>query len=218
MIIAAGIDVGGAKKGFHAVALRDGVYFDKFHSTAAAGVTAWVLRMGTQAIGVDAPCHWRKDGRMRPAERELARLRIPCFATPGRELAEAHPFYTWMRNGMSLYERLSAHYPLFNGSAPAGEKVCFETFPHAIAWALAGKLLSAKNKRVDRRELLDAAGIDTGPLSSIDFIDAALCAVTAHRYLLGKAQKLGDPAEGYIILPAASRPPDRAHSSAPARM
>ena len=202
MIIAAGIDVGGPKKGFHAVALHDGAYFDKFHSTDTAEMMAWIQRMAARAIGVDAPCHWRTDGRMRPAERELAWLRIPCFATPSRETAETHPFYSWMRNGMSLYERLSAHYPLFDGSAVTAEQVCFETFPQAIACVLAGKRLSAKNKRSNRREQLEAAGIGTAPLGSIDFIDAALCALVAHRYLLGKAQKLGDLAEGYIILPA----------------
>lgn len=139
---------------------------------------------------------------MRPAERDLALRRIHCFATPGREMAESHPFYAWMSNGMSLYQSLSAVYPLFDGSSPADAKVCFETFPQAIACTLAGKPLSARNKRVDRRGLLAGLGIDAGALGSLDFIDAALCAVTARRYLLGDYQRLGDPEEGYILLPA----------------
>ena len=138
-LTAAGIDVGGPRKGFHAVLLRDGRYFEKFHSTAADAIAAWVRQAGARAIGVDAPCHWRSGEHMRPAERDLALRRIHCFATPGREMAESHPFYAWMRNGLSLYQSLSAVYPLFDGSAPAGAKVCFETFPQAIACTLAGK-------------------------------------------------------------------------------
>jgi predicted nuclease with RNAse H fold len=200
--IAAGIDVGGPKKGFHAVALRDGAYFDKFHSIDTAGIADWVRRLGARAIAVDAPCHWRRDANRRPAERDLARLRIHCFATPSRAIAETRPFYAWMRNGLSLYKRLSTGYPLLDGSAPSAEKVCFETFPQAIACVLAGRHLSARNKRSDRRELLERAGVDASTLDSIDFIDAALCALVAHRYLLGKHQQLGDLAGGYLLLPA----------------
>lgn len=62
----------------------------------------------------------RIEGRMRPAERALARLQIHCFAMPSREMAEEHRFHSWMRDGMSLYERLSDSYPLFDGSARLG--------------------------------------------------------------------------------------------------
>lgn len=201
-IIAAGIDVGGPGKGFHAVLLHDGRCFEKFHSTEAAAVSAWVRQAGARAIGVDAPCHWRSGAHMRPAERDLARRRIHCFATPGRERGESHPFYAWMRNGLSLYHSLSTAYPLFDGSSPAGARVCFETFPQAIACTLAGRILSARNKRADRRGLLEELGINAGALGSLDFIDAALCAVTARCYSLRDYQKLGDPAEGWILLPA----------------
>jgi predicted nuclease with RNAse H fold len=207
MIITAGIDVGGLRKGFHAVALRDGEYFGKFHSPDAVGTASWIQGVGARAVGVDAPCHWRTGGEMRPAERELARLGIRCFATPGREAAEAHPFYGWMRNGLLLYERLAGDYPLLDSAAAAAEaaeKVCFETFPQAIACVLAGRLLSARNKRSDRRRLLEAAGVGTGALGSLDWIDAALCAVAACRYLSGDYRAFGNPAEGFIVLPGGS--------------
>ena len=202
--LAAGIDVGGARKGFHAVALRGGEYFDSFHCLEAAGMASWVRRVGARAVGVDAPCRWRKGRQMRPAERELARLGIRCFATPGRETGEAHPFYAWMRNGLLLYERLaggSAGYPLLDRAGAAGAKVCFETFPQAIACTLAGRMLSGRNKRPDRRGLLAAAGVGVDALDSLDLVDAALCAAAAHRYLLGDYRLLGDPEEGFIVLP-----------------
>jgi predicted nuclease with RNAse H fold len=199
---AAGIDVGGPRKGFHAVVLHDGGDVEILRSTAADAIAARVRNAGARAIGVDAPCHWRRGEDLRPAERDLALRRIHCFATPGREAGESHPFYAWMRNGMALYGCLSAAYPLFDGSAPAGARVCFETFPQAIACTLAGKSLSARNKRADRRGLLAGLGIDAGALGSIDFIDAALCALPARSYLQGHYQSLGDPVEGWILLPA----------------
>jgi predicted nuclease with RNAse H fold len=79
--------------------------------------------------------------------------------------------------------------------------VCFETFPQAIACILAGRPLSAGKKRSDRREVLEAAGIGTQALASLDLVDAALCAVAAHRYLSGDCQMLGDAEEGFIVLP-----------------
>jgi predicted nuclease with RNAse H fold len=202
VIVAAGIDVGGPRKGFHAVALRDGEVFATFHSPEAAGIASWVQGTGARAVGVDAPCRWRTGRSMRPAERELARLGFHCFATPGRKTGEAHPFYAWMRNGLSLYEALSdgaAGYALLGGASPA--KVCFETFPQAIACLLAGRRLSAANKRSDRLRVLEAEGIGTGALGSLDLVDAGLCAVAAHRYLQGGCRLLGDPEQGFIVLP-----------------
>ena len=38
-----GIDVGGVKKGFHAVANRNGLYLDKFHSINPDAIAAWAL-------------------------------------------------------------------------------------------------------------------------------------------------------------------------------
>jgi hypothetical protein len=76
----------------------------------------------------------------------------------------------------------TAEYRLFDDRLGMKDPVCFETFPHAIACVLSGKLMSAENKRADRRALLEAAGVVTGKLGSIDFIDAALCARAAHRF------------------------------------
>ena|SRR5947207_8132487 len=55
--------------------------------------------------------------------------------------------------------------------------------PRRNACALAGTVVSAKQKRIVRCELLQQAGIATTPLRNIDAIDAALCALTAGRLL-----------------------------------
>jgi predicted RNase H-like nuclease len=96
---------------------------------------------------------------------------------------------------------LKAHYHLFDGQPVDSNPVCFETFPQAVACALAGKIISAKRKSSVRRKLLGDMGIDTTILPNIDFVDAALCAVTANSLLACNTKLYGDLAEGLIVTP-----------------
>jgi predicted nuclease with RNAse H fold len=204
MNVVVGIDVGGPRKGYHGVALRDGHYWDQKESSSALVMVEWCQQVGARAVGVDAPCRWSATGRARPAERALAAAKIHAFATPSRAAAEARPFYHWMVNGAELYRLLEKYYRLFDGGAEANSSVCFETFPQAVACALAGKIVSAKQKTTIRRQLLRCVGIDTEPLRNIDTVDAALCAFTAHAFLCGAHETYGDAVEGFIVVPSES--------------
>jgi len=113
--IVVGVDVGGPKKGFHAVAIREGDIFDTFVTLDAGEVVAWCRRLGAFSVGIDAPCRWSRTGRARPCERALAAEGLHAFATPRRSVGERHPFYRWMRNGAELYRLLTPHYQLFEG-------------------------------------------------------------------------------------------------------
>ena len=199
-----GIDVGGSAKGFHAVALVDGALDDIFTSTDAALVAAWCAARGARHVGVDAPCGWSVDGRMRPAERALLAAGIPCFASPTRAAALTHPknWYGWMLNGERLYALLTRRYRLYAGGAPAPDGQCFETFPQAIACALAGRHVPAREKRAQRRALLEEAGIDTRRLTNIDLVDAALCALAAHRFATARFSAYGVAGDAFIVVPA----------------
>lgn len=203
--VVVGIDVGGPKKGYHGVALRDGRYWGQRASSSATEMVDWCQEMQAQAVGVDAPCRWSITGRARPAERALAAAGIYSFATPSRAAAAGRPFYRWMINGAELYRLLEIHYRLFDGECEKNSGVCFETFPQAVACALAGEIVSAKQKATIRRELLRCVGIDTAPLRNIDTVDAALCAVAGHAFLAGELKTYGDAAEGFIVVP--SKPP-----------
>jgi hypothetical protein len=81
-ITVVGIDVGGVRKGFHAVALRDGVYAGQLATVDVQELAHWCRSVvGASVIAIDAPCRWSSDGRARPCERELMRQGIFCFAT-----------------------------------------------------------------------------------------------------------------------------------------
>jgi hypothetical protein len=110
--VVAGIDVGGPRKGFHAVALREGSYLDKFASREARDLAAWCIQVGARAVAIDAPCRWSRTGRARPAERALAGAGIHAYATPSLGAAEGHAFYRWMHNGAALYDLIVPHFQL----------------------------------------------------------------------------------------------------------
>jgi hypothetical protein len=79
---------------------------------------------------------------------------------------------------------------------------CFATFPHAITWHLRNGEAKARLKRPQRTALLAQAGISTAPLTSIDLIDAALCALAAHRVASGApCLAFGQPDTGLIVVP-----------------
>ena len=197
----AGIDVGGPAKGFHAVVLRGSALVGKFHSRRANEVAAWCVSHGATVIAVDAPCLWRRAGHpARAAERELAKQRISCFSTPTEDAARGHAFFTWMFAGMEMFQALAATHPLYLGQENTSA-VAIESFPQAAACALAGEIVSAKEKNSVRRALLTRRGIDVSRLSNIDEVDAALCAIAAQAFASGAYQAYGNAAGGFIITP-----------------
>ena len=199
-----GIDVGARRKGFHAVALRDGRYAGQVASSEAVELSHWCRQViGASVIAIDAPCRWSPDGRPRACERELMEQGIRCFASPSRARAADHPsdYYGWMLQGEALFQALEPSHPLLT-ELPLHGAACFETFPHAITWHLRGGNATAADKRAQRSELLVNAGIALRPLTSIDRIDAALCALAAHRVGEGgTCHTYGDVDSGWIVVP-----------------
>ena len=205
-----GIDVGGTRKGFHAVALGAGVLIDRCRTADPQGLARWCADLGAALVAVDAPGRWGDGGGPRPAERALMQLGIPCFSSPSRDQALAHPsnFFGWMLCGEALYGALGGcGYPLAEGPPQAGERCCFETFPHAIT-ALAHRALGrgpaqARHKRQQRRQLLERCGVNTAALRGIDWIDAALCALVAQRLAAGAPCSVyGEGGSGVVLLPS----------------
>lgn len=210
VIQAIGIDVGGSRKGFHAVALRDGAYAGQLSSRDVGELSHWCRAVvGATVIAIDAPCRWSVDGRPRPCERDLLGRGIRCFTSPTRAQAMAHPtnYFGWMLRGEALFQALEASHPLL-ASLPITGCACFETFPHAITWHLRGGNASAARKLAQRRALLEGLGLDPTPFTRIDLIDAALCALAAHQAASGGAcVTFGEPQTGLVVVPALSHAP-----------
>lgn len=207
--VSIGIDVGGARKGFHAVALCGGAIAGQFASRDARELSHWcVAVMRARVIAIDAPCRWSTDGRPRPCERELLGQGIRCFPSPTRQQALVHPTNTfgWMLQGEALFQCLEPSHPLL-ARLPIAGPACFETFPHAIAWHLGGGHASAAEKLLQRRALLERVGIDPAPLRRIDWIDAALCGLAAQQAAYGgPCASYGEPETGLIVVPAGVQP------------
>jgi predicted RNase H-like nuclease len=200
-----GIDVGGPTKGFHAVTLDGLDIVARWQGSDVTLLADWCVEQKAVVAAVDAPCRWRGPDLARAAERELAAEGISCYYAPTERRAREHAFYQWMLPGADLYRALADRFPLYLGGAVTGP-VAIETFPQAVACALAGKIVSAKpkEKRAVRRELLQRAGIALSGDENTDELDALLCAMTALGFALGKFKAYGDAEGGFIIVPVSS--------------
>jgi hypothetical protein len=94
-----------------------------------------------------------------------------------------------------------------------GEMPVFETNPDGVFSALHGQRVPAKRHPlgVQHRivELLENHVEDDGGelwFRRIEEIEAAAAALAAHRYAVGHACWVGDPADGVIVLPGARLP------------
>jgi predicted nuclease with RNAse H fold len=197
---AVGIDVAEERKGLDLVALDS-----RRRLLASAGrlsvadVARLVLgELHPTIVCIDSPSGWSHSGKSRASERELRTLGITAFST-GPDPGD-HPFYRWMRVGISVYAALSPSYTLFAGGTPSGTAV--EVFPEATSVLLAGRHRSgAETKRTFRRQVLRSCGIDEAALPTLDRVDAALAALTGILALDGRYTTVGDPTEGVILLP-----------------
>ncbi|MFM1956517.1 MAG: hypothetical protein RIR20_1337 [Pseudomonadota bacterium] len=197
-----GIDVGGIKKGFHAVVNHAGQYHDHFQSTNPDAIVAWALSQKPSVIAIDAPSMFSQNARSRKAERDLVNNGMRCFYTPTRDLAKESHFYDWVFNGELIYKKLEL--PIFMGNKISSPCV-IETFPHAIQislWARHGQSCPEGSKSSIRRKTLAVhANYETKQLRSIDFIDAALCAVSADYFANNQFKAYGCHQDGFIVLP-----------------
>jgi predicted nuclease with RNAse H fold len=175
-------------------------------------VAAEVRAAGDEAVAaIGAPMSAAPDGR---ESREcdaglLLRGVMPLpYSEQGRALFRA-------LSTRGLFEPAAAE-GVTAGEVPDGafrEAPVFETHPDGIFCALQGQRMPAKRhplgvqRRIDELvadELLDESGGFWN--RRIEEIDAAAAALAAHRYAVGHACWVGDPAEGVIVLPGSRLP------------
>jgi predicted RNase H-like nuclease len=203
-----GVDVS-ERRGLDVVALGPGpaLVAPPRRRQTPAELGRWLAECRPAVVAIDSPPGWGTGGT-RESERALAGLGLPCFRTPSDPRRRRHPFYNWMRVGHEAFRAAAeAGYPSYRGG-PSAVGCALEVFPHASAVALAGvrpppgTSRRGPAKRAWRRAVLEAAGLDSSELRSLDAVDAALAALTA---LLvaggGDWFAVGDAADGFIVLP-----------------
>ena len=205
-MLAVGVDVAEERKGLDLVALDSArQVFASHGGLTVDGVAELIMSdLRPNIVCIDSPSGWSLTGPSRQAERDLARLRIPAFAT-GTDPGD-HSFYRWMRVGFTVFAALASQYPLFQGGDPSGRAA--EVFPSASAVMLAGRARTkGESKWQFRRHVLLANQVDVRMVTGIDQLDAALAALTGLVALEGQGHWVGDPDEGVILLPVQSSVP-----------
>ncbi|MBC7188223.1 MAG: DUF429 domain-containing protein [Calditrichaeota bacterium] len=167
------------------------------------------------AVGLDGPCalpiglqeccfqnreptcgHEQPAGRKgRLCERELARRGIGCFFTVKKSFAKS-----WVLRSIGLYRQLRE----------AGLMV-HEVYPYASKRLLFGRQMVAKQTRVGRAFLASALAelgivLPQKQLSHHE-LDAIVGAYTVYLLAHGRAERVGDEQEGYIVIPAGEARP-----------
>jgi predicted nuclease with RNAse H fold len=175
----------------------------------------WLEGLGAVAVGVDAPQRPRRSRggaptRPRACDAELAHRRISIYHVPTRKAAaEAGGRYTWMEAGWDYFRELGRRG--FEPPAPgtlAGSlgqaPAALEVYPHGTFATLLGGTPPPKSSRAGLRvrvATLRAAGLAWDEYYDHDSLDALAAALTAWRFVQGRATPVGDDRDGYIWLP-----------------
>jgi predicted nuclease with RNAse H fold len=180
-----------------------------FEPGSAEQVAAELRSLGDVVVAVSAPLRLPSSERpQRACDALLLRSGVVPEAPDAVALELA-----------ALLAELSVYRPLdegHDGAVPDGayhEAPVFETNADGVFCALQGRRLPAKRHplgiqlRID--ELVGDRVIDEGGdlwHRRIEELDAVACALCAHRYAVGHASWVGDPAEAVVVLPGSSVP------------
>ena len=180
-----------------------------FEPGSAAQVAAELRSLGDVVVGVGAPLAGPREERPgRDCDALLARRGVTPHA-PDSQAGEL----------AGLLGELPVFSPRADGrEGQVGEGAyhdfpLFETNADGVFCALQGRRVPARRHPLGiqmRIEELEGDHVtdDGGDLwhRRIDELDAAACALCAHRYAVGHASWLGDPDEAVVVLPGSSIP------------
>jgi len=177
---------------------------------SAQQVAAELARLGDVVVAVGAPLGEPAEGRPRRDSDALLARRGVAPHPPVDQAAELRA----LLGELALFEPGDAEGR--DGQVEEGAYhgyPLFETNADAVFCALQGRRLPARRHPLGmqmRIEELDGDHVidEGGDLwhRRIEELDAAACALCAHRYAVGHACWLGDPDEGVIVLPGSTVP------------
>jgi predicted nuclease with RNAse H fold len=212
-------------RGAQAVAWTAAQAHDERTLDDAPAMLDWVERLRPDAVAVDAPQGFNRrllvrsrnqtPSRSRVCDHELLRRRISVYQVPSREEAAQDPakLPSWMRVGFRYFKELRkrGYEPPPQGAlagAFGAAPAALEVYPYGAFVTLVGGLLSKKSTREGLRLrvlALRRAGVqwDEGDDAYYDHdsLDALAAALTAWRFVQGRACALGDEREGLLWLP-----------------
>lgn len=215
-----GLDVA-APRACIAVAVRDGrpvAEADWMETSNAADMVAWIVSLAPAAVGIDAPQGWNRrlllpESRSRVCDHELLRRRISLYQVPARADVEsgAAKLPARMETGFGFFHSLTRPSRGFekaqDGALPGAfgqPPAVLEVYPYAAFTTLLGGLPERKTSRrgMHRRvACLRREGLRWEGYYDHDSLDALAAALTALRFVQGRACAVGDAREGLIWLP-----------------
>ena len=183
-ILWGGVDVGGARKGFHAAMIDDEQVLAVARLQTPGAVTRWLLEQAPALVAVDSPRAPAPSGETsRLGERQLVRARVCNIRwTPDRSGLDKNPeYYVWITHGFELYAALEL----------AGLEA-IECFPTASWTRWAGRRGDRRRSEWSQRAL-EATGLRL-PAARLtqDDRDAVGAALTARAHSLGETESFGD--------------------------
>jgi predicted nuclease with RNAse H fold len=180
-----------------------------FEPGTPAQVAAELTRLDDVVVAVGAPLADPLAGRpRRECDLELAQRGV----TPQPRSREARQLAELLA-GLPTFTPSEAAADGSVGEGAYRDYPLFETNADAVFCALQGRRLPAKRHPLGLHMRLDELSGDHvldegGDLwhRRIEELDAAACALCAHRYAVGHASWLGDPEEGVVVLPGSAVP------------
>ncbi len=164
------------------------------------------------AVAVAAPQRPRRTAARRPraCEADLARRRISVYRVPTRAVVERPDgLQAWMMTGWEYFRELGRRG--FEPPAPGAlagalgqAPAALEVYPHATFTALLGGVPPPKTSRAGLRVrvlTLREAGVVWDEYFDHRSLDALAAALTAWRFVQGRAAPVGEARDGFIWLP-----------------
>jgi hypothetical protein len=218
--IVVGVDVS-VRRGLDAVVLDDGLHIiDARAQLDPDGLRTLLERWRPETVAIDSPPGIGQvpGASSRVCEQRLRDLGVNIFLTPSDPVLFAKPFYQWIRIGEKAFQAAAEVGYAAQDDPAVVRGRALEVFPHASDVFLRGYLPApgttrrVRSKRAWRLATLRDAGIASENLCvnrvgqpTLDSIDAALAAVTAHHALVGTFSVFGEPGE-WIVVPGTTVP------------